>query len=172
MARERLYLHFYAPKLARNAQCPPISTFFVRKDKQPGEYSPWALPVKISDDEEIVPTARARALADFLLALRPPISTGNNRNDLIARGESLFYAKCAACHGRNGLGDEVNYPPLTDIAKYKNNLEELRHLILNGKSGVITVHGREWNSSMRPPGITGETDTEAVLLYLQERFMP
>lgn len=91
---------------------------------------------------------------------------------MLARGESLFYAKCAACHGRNGLGDGVNYPPLTDITKYRDTPDELRQIIFNGKSGIITVHGREWNSMMRPPGISNEIDAKAVQLYLQRRFMP
>ncbi len=172
LTRERLYLHFYAPELTPYAACPPTPSLFVRQTGQPGEFSPWALPVKISADEEFIPTASARALADFLLSHRPPNSAGENHDDMISRGESLFYAKCAACHGRNGLGDGINYPPLTDIAKYRDTPEELYCIILNGKSGVITVQDREWNSVMLPPGITGERDAKAVLLYLQRRFMP
>ncbi len=169
--REWFYLHLYAPE-ASGDPCPPMPSLFRLQEKPLGAPSPWALPVRLPERLELVPSAEARHLANALLSLRTPGPHKASSKASPIRGEALFFSKCAACHGRNGLGDGVNYPPLTDRAWLTLPPAELRSLILNGKTGKIIVHGREWNSTMSSPGVASEQDAESVRLYLLQRFAP
>lgn len=172
--REWLYLHFYAPEAfkARNRgqKCPAYRSLFTWQKVEPGARAPWALPVTAPHGKELVPSAAARQLADYLLSLRVPSAGPSNREAVLAHGGMLFRAKCAACHGRDAQGDSLNYPPLDDPQWLNLPKEEYLSIIRNGKKGNITVHGREWNGVMLPPGVSNDRDAEAIRLYLLDRF--
>ncbi len=172
--RAWLYLHLYAPEVfpsrERGRTCPAYRSLFALQKARPGARAPWALPVEAPDGVELVPTADARRLADYLLSLRASSAGPADREAVLARGETLFRAKCAACHGRDALGDSLNYPPLDDPQWLHLPEQEFRSIIMEGKKGKITVHGREWDGVMLPPGVTNERDAEAIRQYLQNRF--
>lgn len=172
--REWLYLHFYAPEAfpTRNGRqtCPAYRSLFTWRKAEPGARAPWALPVIAPDGKELVPAASARHLADYLLGLRVPSAGLSNREAVLAHGETLFRAKCAACHGRNAQGDSLNYPPLDDPQWLNLPEDEYLTIIREGKKGNITVHGREWNGVMLPPGVSNDRDAEAIRQYLLDRF--
>lgn len=174
--REWLYLHLFAPEAfpgrSRGRICPPYRSLFVWRKTEPGARAPWALPVISSEGKELVPTADARHLADYLLSLRVPSTGLSNREAVLAQGETLFRAKCAACHGRDGQGDSLNYPPLDDPQWLNLPAEEYLNIIKEGKKGPITVHGRTWDGVMLPPGVSHDRDAEAIRQYLLDRFDP
>ncbi len=74
------------------------------------------------------------------------------------------------CHGRNGSGDAVNYPPLEGSEWLVEDDARLRDIIRNGLEGKIKVKGRDWDSVMLPPGVTKDDDAEAIIRYIQAEF--
>lgn len=170
--RAWIYLHLYAPgALSQGRTCPPYRSLFAKRRSGPGVPFPWALPIATPEGEELVPTARARRLADYLLSLRVPDTAGSaSREATLARGEQLFYAKCAVCHGRDAQGDNLNYPPLDDPHWLNLPEHEFLDIVMNGKKGKIEVRGREWDGVMLPPGIADPRDATSIRLYLQNRF--
>lgn len=176
--RAWIYLHLYAPQAFQDREagpiCPPYRSLFHHSPAKPGLPSPWALPVVSPEGAEVLPSAQARLLADYLLSLRTPDAPGGSagREAAIARGEALFYAKCAVCHGRDAQGDSLNYPPLDDPKWLNLPEEEFLDIAMNGKKGPLVVHGREWDGIMLPPGITDKRDAAAVRLYLRDRLLP
>lgn len=172
--REWLYLHLYAPEAFptrnRGRICPAYRSLFTWRKAEPGARGPWALPVSAPDGKELVPAAEARHLADYLLSLRVPSAGLSGREAVLAHGETLFRAKCAACHGRDAQGDSLNYPPLDDPQWLNLPKDEYLAIIRNGKKGNITVYGRKWDGVMLPPGIPNDRDAEAIRQYLLDRF--
>lgn len=174
--RAWIYLRLYAPNAFStqgDSVCPPYRSLFARTPSLPGLPSPWALPVVTPEGTELLPTAQARLLADYLLSLRTPEPGGASasREATLALGEALFYAKCSVCHGRDGRGDALNYPPLDDPQWLNLPEEEFLDIAMSGKKGKINVHGREWDGVMLPPGIAEKGDASAVRLYLRHRFL-
>ncbi len=95
----------------------------------------------------------------------PLLATARNTN----RGESLYTAKCAICHGKNGEGQAGNYPPLqgSEWLTPAPNRPGLENIIRNGLQGPISVKGQHWDSTMLPPGITDSIDIQNLIEYLQ-----
>lgn len=89
----------------------------------------------------------------------------------LERGRQVFLSRCAICHGADGKGDALNYPPLDGsewIARKDPSI--LADIIRNGLSGPIEVKGRAWDSTMLPPGVTGPGELGPLMTYLQRMF--
>jgi cytochrome c oxidase subunit 2 len=56
--------------------------------------------------------------------------------DLVARGEGVFAANCAACHQANGKGVPPAFPPLDGSKVVLGPPADQIHLVLNGKPGT------------------------------------
>ncbi len=90
----------------------------------------------------------------------------------LKKGRDIFLNKCSICHGRDGMGDKINYPPLKDSDWLKEKSDkELVDLILNGLSGPIVVNGRKWDSTMLPPGVTDARDIARLITFLRKHFV-
>lgn len=84
------------------------------------------------------------------------------------RGQEIYLAKCSICHGADGKGDSLNYPPLKDsewISDKDGHI--LVDIIKNGLRGPIRVKGRDWNSIMLPPGVGSADDLAPLMNYLR-----
>ncbi|SEH95411.1 cytochrome c [Akkermansia glycaniphila] len=178
--REWLYLHLYNPGdrlwgKVRSA-CPAMPGLFEERDCSVKGRSPEALPVRVSAGRELVPSPAAVALVDFLSSLEGAAGGAEDaaasQQVLLAKGKRLYLSKCAVCHGRNGAGDAVNYPPLEGSEWLVEDDARLRDVIRNGLEGKIKVKGREWDSLMLPPGVTKDEDAEAIIRYLKAEFAP
>ncbi|HBI13594.1 MAG TPA: hypothetical protein DDX86_08110, partial [Akkermansia sp.] len=90
---------------------------------------------------------------------------------VMEKGKGVYLSKCAICHGNDGLGDRVTYPPLagSEWLKEKPDAEIVR-IILQGLTGPITVNGKAWDSTMLPPGITNSRDLANLLTFLRRQF--
>ncbi len=88
------------------------------------------------------------------------------------RGEQLYRAKCAACHGRGGEGQAGAYPPLmgSEWLREADKLARLPEILEQGLRGPITVKGEAWDAIMNAPGLKDGAEREAVMRYLRERF--
>jgi mono/diheme cytochrome c family protein len=88
----------------------------------------------------------------------------------LARGRALYLSKCSQCHGEEGQGKENLYPPLKGSEWVDKDSKTLTQIIRTGLTGPITVKGQSWNSTMLPPGVTNQTDIDAIIGYLRTHF--
>ena len=69
-----------------------------------------------------------------------------------ARGADTFAATCAACHQPDGRGVPDTFPPLAGhapaIAALPGGRDYLRHVVLFGQEGPITVNGQTITGAM------------------------
>ena len=56
--------------------------------------------------------------------------------DLVARGEGVYAANCAACHQPNGKGVAPAFPPLDGSKLVQGAPADQIHIVLNGKPGT------------------------------------
>jgi cytochrome c oxidase subunit 2 len=56
--------------------------------------------------------------------------------DLLAKGESVYAANCAACHGPTGAGIPGVFPAMTNSPVATGAATEHMNLVMNGKSGT------------------------------------
>lgn len=87
------------------------------------------------------------------------------------RGNKLYAVKCAGCHGADGKGDGVNYPPLAGSSWVLEHTETASMIILNGLMGEISVNGKTYNGAMPAQGAgMSPEDLAALLTYIRNNF--
>ncbi|MFK7894841.1 MAG: c-type cytochrome [Myxococcota bacterium] len=92
---------------------------------------------------------------------------------LRAKGEGLFAATCATCHGQNGRGQTGLAPPLVRSPWVRDSDDWLIRIALHGLRGPLTVLGEEWNGSMPGHGDDPRFDDSGVaglLTYLRRSW--
>lgn len=99
---------------------------------------------------------------------RQQLALAHNRQGDAAR--SLYLAKCAACHGSRGEGQDDRYPPLQGSEWLTAEPSRLQEILHQGLQGPITVRGKEWNATMLPPGVAPGEETESLIRYLRHEF--
>ncbi len=75
---------------------------------------------------------------------------GSCAEEVPSKGEQLYMAYCANCHGKQGEGLAALIPPLAKADYLIQHAEELPCMIRYGMSGPITVNGKEYNQPMLP----------------------
>ncbi|MFT4941354.1 MAG: cytochrome c oxidase subunit 2 [Paraglaciecola sp.] len=90
--------------------------------KEPAEYDKW-----IMEQEAIQQQAEAEE--------QRLLSMNMSKDDLMATGEKVYMANCAACHMPNGEGLPGVFPALKDSAIALNDMAAHIDIVLNGKSG-------------------------------------
>jgi nitrite reductase (NO-forming)/hydroxylamine reductase len=86
--------------------------------------------------------------------------------DIVAAGEAVFLANCAACHQPTGQGLPGAFPPLAQSDFLLGNRQEVMQAALFGLSGPITVNGQDYNGVMPSMGYLADEDLAAVLTYV------
>jgi nitrite reductase (NO-forming) / hydroxylamine reductase len=87
-------------------------------------------------------------------------------SDVIAHGEGVFNANCAACHQLDGKGLAGAFPPLAGSDFLQGNRDEVLATALFGRQGPITVNGVEFNGVMPSMGYLSDEDLAAALSYV------
>lgn len=87
-----------------------------------------------------------------------------------APGAALYAAKCAACHGKDGLGRPGEYPPLLGSEWITAEPGRLPEILTRGLQEPITVRGEAWDKTMRAPGLTTPEQVQQVIDYLRQTF--
>ncbi|MGH2377976.1 MAG: c-type cytochrome [Candidatus Limnocylindria bacterium] len=101
-----------------------------------------------------------------------PIATAGD--PLAGRGEALYQANCASCHGGPTGGAMMDYPPRHNASGHTWHHPdcELREVILTGTSPMIEM----MRDMMAPPGAPtmpawrdrlGDDEVDAVLAYIK-----
>lgn len=79
-------------------------------------------------------------------------------------GREVYLDSCAACHQGSGLGVPDSFPPLLDNPNIQD-VDYLRTVILDGKSGPIDVNGVTFNDDMPAQDLT-DAEVDAVIEYV------
>ncbi len=79
-------------------------------------------------------------------------------------GREVYLDSCAQCHQGTGLGVAGSYPPLLDNPNIQD-VDYLRTVILEGRSGPIDVNGITFNDVMDPQELT-DAEVDAVIEYI------
>jgi cytochrome c oxidase subunit 2 len=78
------------------------------------------------------------------------------QEELMARGEQVYTANCAACHQANGMGVPGAFPAISGSAVASGPIDAHINLVLNGKPGTaMAAFG----------GQLSEADIAAVVTY-------
>ena len=89
-----------------------------------------------------------------------------SKDDLIAKGEKVYLANCAACHQPSGKGLAGAFPPLAGSDYLKGDRKAVLSAAMFGLSGPITVNGVEYNGVMPSLGHLPDEDLAAALTYV------
>jgi len=87
-------------------------------------------------------------------------------DEVMARGEAVFNANCAACHQVTGQGLPGAFPPLAGSDFLQGNRREVMQAALFGLSGPITVNGNDYNGVMPSMGFLTDQQLADTLTYV------
>lgn len=85
---------------------------------------------------------------------------------VLAQGETVYLANCAACHQPTGQGLPGAFPPLAQSDFLQGNRREVMTAALFGLSGPITVNGQDYNGVMPSMGYLTDQELADVLTYV------
>ena len=88
------------------------------------------------------------------------------KDELIAKGEAVYLANCAACHQPNGQGLAGAFPPLAGSDFLEGDRKAVLSAAMFGLSGPITVNGVDYNGVMPSLGHLPDPDLAAALTYV------
>jgi mono/diheme cytochrome c family protein len=106
----------------------------------------------------------APALLVFWPSLRAADETGS-----AARGEPLYTANCAMCHGATGDGVKGTYPPLAKSDWLAANRALAIRAVVSGLSDEITVNGETFRGQM-PPMMLDDGQVADVLTFVMNAW--
>ena len=86
--------------------------------------------------------------------------------DLVARGEQVYLANCAACHRPDGKGLTGAFPPLAGSDYLRGDRSKVLGAAMFGLSGPITVNGVDYNGVMPSLAHLSDEDLAAALTYV------
>lgn len=85
-------------------------------------------------------------------------------------GSILYNTYCAACHQRNGRGDNNLFPPLAEADWVTGDADRLIDIVLNGVQGDIMVNGKSYNGLMPPNNHLDDHAIASILTYIRTNF--
>ena len=83
--------------------------------------------------------------------------------DMLARGEQVYLANCAACHQPGGSGLAGAFPPLAQSDYLLGDRKTVLTAALFGLSGPIVVNGENYDAVMPSMGHLPDEDLAAAL---------
>ncbi len=93
------------------------------------------------------------------------VKTNKTLAEKIAAGKSLYQKTCFACHQANGEGIPNAFPPLAKSDYLNADVKRAIGVVVNGKTGEITVNGKKYNSVMTKQTLTDDEIAD-VLTYV------
>ena len=106
---------------------------------------------------------------------RSYIKTPDEETDNLFQGDELsgsilYRTYCAACHQRNGRGDNNLYPPLVQSELVSGDPDRLIDIVLNGLQGEIEVNGKTYNGLMPNNSHLDDHAIASILTYIRTNF--
>ncbi len=93
------------------------------------------------------------------------VNTNKTLAEKIKSGKDLYTKTCFACHQANGEGIANAFPPLAKSDYLNADVNRAIGIVINGKTGEITVNGAKYNSVMTKQTLTSEEIAD-VLTYV------
>ena len=93
-----------------------------------------------------------------------------NYQRYFVNGKGLYEKNCQNCHGTNGEGLGMLYPPLTDTVFLSSNRSSLACMIKNGLSGKITVNNLSYETNMPGNAVLADIDIAQIIVYITNSF--
>jgi len=93
---------------------------------------------------------------------------GAAASPLAQAGQKVFSQNCSSCHGATGMGTPGAFPPLANNPTVTGPADDVVKIVLNGKSGAITVNGAGYNGQMPAwKASLSNKDIAAVVTYIR-----
>ena len=83
-----------------------------------------------------------------------------------AAGKTLFAGNCSTCHKAEGEGMEGIFPPVAGSDFLKGDREAVIAGVINGRTGPITVNGKDYNSVMPPMSNLNDDEIANILTFV------
>lgn len=97
---------------------------------------------------------------------QPEVSSGTKTlAEKMESGKQIYAKTCFACHQANGEGIPNAFPPLAESDYLNDDVNRAIDIVLNGKTGEITVNGQKYNSVMTKQAISSD-EVADVLTYI------
>lgn len=145
----------------------PEAPLECQRNQAPGEPLTPLLEERLRQVHPLLTQGATKELAHILAQRQLPALAQQRAG---APGEALYIAKCAACHGKHGEGQEDEYPPLMGSEWLTPPPDRLQEILTQGLQEPITVRGKAWNKTMRAPGLTTPQEVKQVIDYLRSVF--
>ena len=84
----------------------------------------------------------------------------------VQAGGALFNGTCSVCHQASGEGMPAVFPPLAKSDFLAADINRAIGIVLNGRSGAITVNGKDFNSVMPPMSQLNDDEVAHILTYV------
>ena len=94
-----------------------------------------------------------------------PVKTNKTLAQKIESGKKIYTKTCFACHQANGEGLANAFPPLAKSDYLNADVKRAIGIVINGKTGEITVNGNKFNSIMTKQILTDDEIAD-VLTYV------
>lgn len=85
-------------------------------------------------------------------------------------GVADFMAACAACHQDTGAGLAGVFPPLAGSEYVTGDTNEVINIVLNGRTGPITVRGTRYDGVMPPMRQLSDEQIAGILSYIRSSW--
>jgi uncharacterized protein len=87
-----------------------------------------------------------------------------------ARGIEVFNKTCIACHGPEGLGVAMAFPPLVGSQRLTGTPATPIRIVLHGLQGPLESSGQKFNNIMAPLGSLTDQEIADVLSYVRQSW--
>ncbi|HJT75320.1 MAG TPA: cytochrome c, partial [Chitinophaga sp.] len=92
-----------------------------------------------------------------------------NLSERVKMGKTVYARTCIACHQENGKGIPNAFPPLAGSDFLNADVNRAIDIILHGKTGKITVNGKDYDGVM-PAQILTDEEIANVLSYVYDNW--
>lgn len=98
-------------------------------------------------------------------AAKPEVKLNKTLAEKMESGKQIYMKTCFACHQATGEGIANAFPPLAKSDYLNADVKRAIGIVLNGKTGEITVNGKNYNSIMTRQTLTDDEIAD-VLTYV------
>ena len=96
---------------------------------------------------------------------KPEVKLNKTLAEKMTSGKQIYMKTCFACHQGSGEGIANAFPPLAKSDYLNADVKRAIDIVLNGKTGEITVNGKKYNSIMTRQTLTDDEIAD-VLTYV------
>ncbi len=91
------------------------------------------------------------------------------KEEKLVQGKAIFASTCQACHQADAKGIEKAFPPLAASDYFASDPSLLYKTIIHGRSGKITVNGKEYDGIM-PKQVLSDAQVASVATFVLNNF--